>query len=150
MEEADNVEERREQGVNIRKFDRSQYFTDSGTCNLEQVTEVPNPLRAANSVHQERLKALIRVNGFDRIYAIITVTTCGDSAVVPDSFVVCKGRKFLKNGMDAALVDGRHRFAALAALRTAGKSSPCQRNGLQMALVRRPEDKAMSPRKLVL
>lgn len=58
------------------------------------------------------------------MYGILTVTLCGDNAVVWDPLVVRKERKLLLDGMNVDVVDGFHRYAALAVLCAEGTSNP--------------------------
>lgn len=61
----------------------------------------------------------IRVKEFETSYRILTATLRGDCAVSRDLFAFHRGAKFPKDGVNVSLVNSRHHFSILSALRAA-------------------------------
>lgn len=76
VEAAIDADEPKDRSVHIRKFNRLKYSIHSVICNLEQVTDVPYPLRTVNSAQKKLLEKSIRENGFETSYDVLTVTVC--------------------------------------------------------------------------
>lgn len=86
VEAAADADEMNERSVQIPISVRLNYI-ESFICNLEQLTEVPYPLRAVNIAQKKTHEESICVNRLETSYGVLKVTLCGDIDVSKDSFV---------------------------------------------------------------
>lgn len=108
------------QAVPSRPFDHSNFVCLKVLFKIEQVTEVPHLSRLVTQDHKVKLKETIAINRYEHARGFLTVTLYTEHSnaglQVNDIYSVSGVQKIIYENVQAALVDGCQRFAALREL----------------------------------